>query len=413
MQLVAGDGGALGDVAQRHLDVELGQRLLHQPRVGHQLLLRLGGLDGRVRVLQEIQRRQLVIADHGRGGNGNGLGFPPLGHCPGAVNDFRLGGRPRRRRLLGGFVFFRFLRVGLDLPRLRRGTLADRLQRLTQNLRGGCGTHFASRDHDFLFRRLRFPRRLGGRGLLHLGGAGFGLRHAQVAHRRLRHRATVRAEAGLLDFLLQLAFFLFQLARAPLQFALFRRLARGGRLLAPGPRAGEPVAEPEIGQEQEADQVEGGVHDGRAGGAERPKPVVIKGLPQPAAGAGRVDRLPQRLQPGRGVHQVQHAGQGRQQHARPQAVPHPTTAQVRRHPRHAREAEQPDHQREGIRAGAEQEEKAVRQMRAEGADPIVGWLVRRTPNEAEVVAVKGNLRHQQQQRGGQQRDADDLREAVR
>ena len=54
MQLVAGDGGAFGDVAQRNLDVELRERLLHQPRVGHQLLLRLGGLDGRVRVLQEI-----------------------------------------------------------------------------------------------------------------------------------------------------------------------------------------------------------------------------------------------------------------------------------------------------------------------------------------------------------------------
>ena len=76
MQFVARDGRAFGDVAERNLDVELRERLLHEPRVGHQFLLGLGGLDGHVRVLEKIQRRQLVIADHGRRGHGDGLRFP-------------------------------------------------------------------------------------------------------------------------------------------------------------------------------------------------------------------------------------------------------------------------------------------------------------------------------------------------
>ena len=46
VQFVAGDGGALGDVAQGDLDAELGQRALHQAGVGHQLFLGLGGRVG-------------------------------------------------------------------------------------------------------------------------------------------------------------------------------------------------------------------------------------------------------------------------------------------------------------------------------------------------------------------------------
>jgi hypothetical protein len=39
MQFVAGDGRALGDVAERNLNVELRECLLHEPCVGHQFLL--------------------------------------------------------------------------------------------------------------------------------------------------------------------------------------------------------------------------------------------------------------------------------------------------------------------------------------------------------------------------------------
>ena len=106
MQFVARDGRAFGDVAERHLDVELRERLLHQPRVGHQFLLRLGRLERQVRVLEEIQRRQLVIADHRRGGHGDGLW--PLGHP----------GFGRR----GGEAGDDHLRLGLGLGRLAIGT---------------------------------------------------------------------------------------------------------------------------------------------------------------------------------------------------------------------------------------------------------------------------------------------------
>jgi len=66
MQFVAGDGRAFGDVAERNFDLELRERLLHEPRVGHEFLLGLGRLEGHVRVLEKIHRWQLVIADDGR-----------------------------------------------------------------------------------------------------------------------------------------------------------------------------------------------------------------------------------------------------------------------------------------------------------------------------------------------------------
>ena len=64
MQFIARDRRAFGDVAERHFNVELRERLLHEPGVGHQFLLGLGRLGRHVRVLEKIHRRQLVIADH-------------------------------------------------------------------------------------------------------------------------------------------------------------------------------------------------------------------------------------------------------------------------------------------------------------------------------------------------------------
>src|ERR1043166_4378989 len=49
----AGDGRPFGDVAQRDFDVELAQRLLHQPGVGHQLLFGFRRPDRRIR-LQKV-----------------------------------------------------------------------------------------------------------------------------------------------------------------------------------------------------------------------------------------------------------------------------------------------------------------------------------------------------------------------
>ena len=69
MQLVAGNGGAFGNVAKRDINVELAKCLLHEPRVRHQFLLRLRGLYRQVRMLEKIERRQLVIPDEWRGSN--------------------------------------------------------------------------------------------------------------------------------------------------------------------------------------------------------------------------------------------------------------------------------------------------------------------------------------------------------
>jgi hypothetical protein len=63
VQFVAGDRGPFGDVAQRNLDPELRQGVLHQPGIGHQLFLRFGGAQPAFGQVEEFQGRQLVITD--------------------------------------------------------------------------------------------------------------------------------------------------------------------------------------------------------------------------------------------------------------------------------------------------------------------------------------------------------------
>ena len=122
MQFVARDGRAFGDVAERDLDVELRERLLHEPRVGHQFLLRLGRLDGHVRVLEKIHRRQLVIADDRRLRDGDGLGLAAArgpGRRDAGNFDFRLG------LFLGRFFRVRFFSGPLPRFLLRRAVPSD------------------------------------------------------------------------------------------------------------------------------------------------------------------------------------------------------------------------------------------------------------------------------------------------
>ena len=64
MQFVTRNRRAFGDVAERNLDVELRECLLHHPRVRHQLFLRLRRLHRHVGMLEKIHRRQLIIANH-------------------------------------------------------------------------------------------------------------------------------------------------------------------------------------------------------------------------------------------------------------------------------------------------------------------------------------------------------------
>ena len=193
MQFVARDGRAFGDVAERNLDVELRERLLHEPRVGHQFLLRLGRLDGHVRVLEKIHRRQLIIADHRRLRDGDGLGFArqaASGRRDSGNFDFRLG------FFLAGFFSFNFFGNG------RFSFIFNDfffVWFFAENMLGRGGDDFLGGNH-FAF--------IGGRGLdgdFRFGQSGFaearagrrfGLRHAQVAHGRFRHGQSVRAEAA-------------------------------------------------------------------------------------------------------------------------------------------------------------------------------------------------------------------------
>ena len=66
MQFIARNRRAFSDVTQRHINIELRQRLLHQPRVRHEFLFGLCRLDRHIRQLQKIERRQLVITYHWR-----------------------------------------------------------------------------------------------------------------------------------------------------------------------------------------------------------------------------------------------------------------------------------------------------------------------------------------------------------
>ena len=110
VQFVARDGWALGDVAQRHFDVELRERALHEPRVGHQLLFRLRWPHGLIRQVQEVHRRKLIIANSRSRCDGDWLFASRLFDSPAAVviNCDRVGDwsaiRPvsRRNNWFGG-----------------------------------------------------------------------------------------------------------------------------------------------------------------------------------------------------------------------------------------------------------------------------------------------------------------------
>ena len=55
VELVTGDGRALGDVPEGNIDVKLRESSLHQPRVGHQLFFGFGRFDCLIRELQEFE----------------------------------------------------------------------------------------------------------------------------------------------------------------------------------------------------------------------------------------------------------------------------------------------------------------------------------------------------------------------
>ena len=159
MQFVAGDGGAFGDVARGDFDVELGQGLLHEAGVGHQFLLGLGRLERGVGALEEVQRRQLVVADFGGGGDGDLLWLSRREFGPGGgrLDGRRTGvflSRGRRYRCRGfgvglSFGVIRdcglriadcgFSRIGVFAQDVGRGGGGDFMGRNNRSFIGGRG----------------------------------------------------------------------------------------------------------------------------------------------------------------------------------------------------------------------------------------------------------------------------------
>jgi hypothetical protein len=426
-------------VAQRHLDVELRERLLHEPRVGHQFLLRLGRLDGLVRVLEEIHRRQLVVANHRRGSDGDGLLLQR--RAPGrdgVVGDFDV--LWRRRRGGCGFEFIGFLLSRppgtLSSIRWRGGgfvhaivwsspglfllttNLLRGFRALAQDVGGGRGGEFLRGNH-FTFQFALLDGRLFNARLR--GFARAGVRDAQVAHGGRGHRAAISAQAGFLallrfvplHLLLQPLRLLLQIAGAPGQYLFLGRQALVvdfilRRVFArfEDHATAQPRAELEVGQEDQADGVERAKDDGGARLAEMAEDQAVHDLPEISARAGRVDVLPQRLQVV-GV-EIKEAEAGDEQHRRPG----PTPLEVAQELEQVAQAEEHQQHRQHERAAAEALEQQVGDVRPRAADQVVRGLVGWEFVRAHVAAIKRKLRDQQQQRRGDEHDADDVAKAA-
>src|SRR6187399_1483432 len=67
MQFVTSYGRPFSDIAQFDRDLELGERLLHEPGIGEQLFFRLSRFEIGIGMLKESQRWQLIIPDQRSG----------------------------------------------------------------------------------------------------------------------------------------------------------------------------------------------------------------------------------------------------------------------------------------------------------------------------------------------------------
>ena len=269
------------------------------------------------------------------------------------------------------------------------------------------------------------------------------MRDAQVADGWRRHRLQIRAEAGpfglpgfsrrvggepfLLQLLLKFRRLLFQIAGALGQLALLRRerfVFLDERRFAAQPGA-QPAAEMEIGEEQKADCVERKEDDGRAEFAEMAEDQFVQLLADDPARAADVEVVGYALEE-REFREVgvlleplaqravrvksKHARAAEEEHGGPRpAVP---VLEVSENFQQVTQPEDEQQHRQPVRGRAEQEKEAVADVRAEGPDQVVNRLVRRDA-VGDVMAVKGKLRDEQQQRHGDQGDADDVAETPR
>jgi len=83
-------------------------------------------------------------------------------------------------------------------------------------------------------------------------------------------------------------------------------------------------------------------------------------------------------------------------------------AQITQNARQVGDAKGGQHQRQQIGWNAEQPKGASGQLGPENADQIMNFLVGGHPDGCEVVTIKGDLRHQHQERQCQQRNAENI-----
>ncbi len=166
------------------------------------------------------------------------------------------------------FNFFRDRRFGFGFARFFHG-----FRFFAQNVFGGGGGSFAWWGRFSLPGGFSLFGRFGQSGFAHAHGSWFGLRHAQIANGRLRHRQHIRAQSGPLDFLLQFFGLLLEVPRAAFECGFIGGFGFGGGGFFLKETA-NPFAELKIGQEQQADEAKRQIHNGRTHRTENPEPPV-------------------------------------------------------------------------------------------------------------------------------------------
>jgi len=134
--------------------------------------------------------------------------------------------------------------------------------------------------------------------------------------------------------------------------------------------------------------------------------------PQPAARALRAEVFLQFPQPARVVHDVKQPGERSEQDGRPEQRPAQTLVQVTQKIQQIRHAERREQPGQKVTGNTQWQKGTPRQIRAERAYPIMGGFVWWKVKARDVTRIERKLRDQQQQRGSQQRDPDDIGETV-
>ncbi len=408
--------GPFGDVAELHLDVELRERLLHEARALHELLLRFARHEVRLGVVQQIQRRQLIVANHAACWRPDGL---LLGHHfrfrehgrEGRLHNRGICSRDGRGSVHRDDGFWHGRRLGFSTSVL----CALGIFAFAQNVRrGGCGD-FLGRDHhafvrgkDLLHRFHSFARRL----------RLFRCRDAEVANRRFRYGLQIGAErnpifigffclAQLLGFVrlafrafdlfLEFARLLFQFLGALFQLALLiGHAGLIGRLFLE--HGAQPDTKLEIGEVKQADDVNSQINDRRAGASKVAEQLIQPHAhDSPGSGGAKIEsRVLEKARArmigvaGEGHHDSLIGEQGQETNAaeKQNHTPRPASTQVMERVPEAADAKEKAENWQDERGGAERLEKEIRDPRPRRTDQVV-WRYVVIRGVRHVVPIKG------------------------